>query len=182
VGWIMTKPLNHEVAINRANRMSGTTMALLEIVKIFLALAGVFFLIDDGSKAYEAYTSQYWPTTEGEVVLAMVTAYADAKDNRSYRGTIKYAYTVDQAETNDNDFINYRVSIEPLPKVGTRAMANTQLEPYPEGSFVEVYYNPNRPEKSLLVPYFSLTYLIMPAVGIICLGIAISMRKIGRNL
>ena len=166
--------------MNRFERVSRMARAVLEIVRISLALAGVFVLIDDGSKAYEAYTSQFWPTTTGVITRSSVDVYADSLGNRSYRSTIEYAYAVDQPANDDDYLTSYRVGIDPIPRADSRAIAEARLKPYPKGSFVEVYYNPNRPKKSLLEPDFSLAYLIKPVVGLVCLGAAISLWMIER--
>ena len=60
--------------MNRLKRMSGMTLALLELVTIGLATAGIFMLLIDGSKAYEAYASQFWPTTRGEIIRSTSVA------------------------------------------------------------------------------------------------------------
>ena len=176
--------------MNRINRMSGMTMAVLELVRIGLAMAAVFLFMVDGSKAYEAYTSQFWPTTTGEITRSAVDATADFSGNRSYYSRIKYAYAVaqavdqsavNQAVNDDDPLIGTRVGIDPMPPVDSRAIAEARLQPYPKGSSVEVYYNPNRPRKSMLEPHFSLVYLIRPFVGLLFLGVAISLRRVGRE-
>lgn len=170
----------------RFERMSGMTMAVLELARIGFAMAGLFLLMVGGSKVYEAYTSQFWPTTTGEITRSVVDVSGDLDGNRRYYSRIKYTYAVkpsmgDQAANDDDTFTSARVGIDPILPEESWAAAEARLAPYPKGSLVEVYYNPNRPEKSMLEPAFSLAYLIRPLVGLLCLGAAISLRKVGRG-
>lgn len=164
--------------MNRNKRMSAMTVAVLELVKISLALAGLFILVDDGSMAYVAYTSQFWPTTSGEVMDTYVETFADSSGKRSYQSRVKFAYAVDPAANDDETFISYRVTVDPPPRAESRAIAEARLEPYPEGSSVVVYYNPRRPDKSILEPKFLLGYLTMPLVGLLCLIGAIVLWRV----
>lgn len=170
--------------MSRFKRMSGMTMAVLELLKIGLAMAGLFLIMVHGSRAYEAYNSQFWPTTMGEVTRSAVDASGDFDGNRRYHSRIKYAYEVDavvDGQPENDYFIGTRFSIDPIPPADSRALADAKLDPYPKGALVEIYYNPTRPQRSMLEPNFSFAYLMMPAVGLLCLGAAIGLWKIGRE-
>ncbi|MEM7533754.1 MAG: DUF3592 domain-containing protein [Chloroflexota bacterium] len=171
--------------MNRVNRMSSTTVAILEILTILFVMAGVFILIVDGGKAYESYRSESWPTTTGEITRSAVDASADFNDNRWYHSRIKYAYRVEEPGSaqpaNDDYLIGTRIGIDPAPKAESRAAAQEIIALYPKGSSVEVYYNPNNPSRSMLKPKFLRSYLIMPVVGVLCLGVAFGLRKIVRR-
>lgn len=169
--------------MNRFKRISGTTIAVFEIIRTLLIFVGAFILITNGSRAYEAYNSQFWPTTTGEIDLSTVDAYGDILGNRSYRSRVRYVYTVGQAmnvQTVDEDDLltSERIGVYPSPKVASRSLAEAELEPYPKGSSVEVFYNPDRPEKSLLKPLFLLSYLLMPGLGLLCLAAAFILWRI----
>ena len=172
--------------MSRFKRMSSTIVAMLEILVILFAMAGVFILIVDGGKAYESYRSESWPTTTGEITRSAVDASADFTGNRRYHSRIKYAYAIEllgdeQSASNDEYFIGTRVGIDPMPPAPSRAIAQAQIEQYPKGSTVEVYYNPDNPKRSMLAPQFLRSYLIMPIVGVLCLGIALALWKIVRD-
>jgi len=134
-----------------------------------------------GASAYEAYSSQFWPTTKGEIITSSVNTYKDAYGNRTYRSKIKYSYAVNQLENVGEYFTSERVGIDPLPPSDSRAVAEASLVRYPKGEIVDVYYNPNRPQRSMLEPGFSLSKLIYPGAGLLVLAVAFSLRAFGRH-
>ena len=167
--------------MNRKIHLSTTTIALLKIVTICLLMAGCFMLLVGGSSAYEAYSSQFWPTTTGEIIISSVYTYTDGYDNRTYRSKIEYSYVVNQSENAEEYFISERVGVDPFPPTDNRAIAEARLDRYPKGEIVDVFYNPNRPQKSMLEPSFSLSKLIYPGMGLIVLAVAFSIRAISRH-
>ena len=167
--------------MDRSKQKSAMTMAVVDIIKVLLTAAGLFIIFNDGGKAYEAYNSQFWPTTTGEITTSTIEAYGASQESRSYFSRIKYAYSVNPSANDDDRLINDRVRVYELPRSERRAVAAARLQPYPIGVSVTVYYNPDRPERSLLEPTFSSTYLILPAIGLVCLIVAISLWKFGRN-
>ena len=50
-----------------------------------------------------------------------------------------------------------------------------------KGKIVDVYYNPNRPQRSMLEPGFSLSKLIYPGAGLLVLAVAFSLMAFGRQ-
>ena len=167
--------------MNRSIHLSTTTIALLEIATVCLAIAGFFMVLVGGTSAYEAYSSQFWPTTTGEIITSRVDIHANAYGNRTYRSKIKYAYVVNQLENAGEHFTSERVGIDPFPSSDNRAIAEAGLERYPKGERVDVYYNPNRPQRSMLEPSFSLSKLIYPGVGLLILAVAFSLKVFGRH-
>jgi hypothetical protein len=167
--------------MNRRTHLSTTTIALLEIVTVCLAMAGFFMVLTGGSSAYEAYASQFWPATTGEIITSRVDTHLDASGNRTYRSKIKYAYAVNQLENAGEYFTSERVGMDPFPRSDSRAMAEASLVRYPQGEIVDVYYNPNRPQRSLLEPSFSLSKLIYPGMGLLVLAAAFSLWAFGRH-
>lgn len=166
--------------MSRFQRTSGMTMAVLELARIGLGLAGIFLIMVYGSRAYEAYNSQFWPSTMGEITRSAVDARGDLEGNRRYNSTVKYQYVVEQPTGDDGPFISQRVRLVEWPSVRSQSLAEERLQAYPKGLTVDVYYNPRRPQRSLLEPHFSLAYLVRPLVGMLCLVAAFSLRKVGR--
>ena len=162
--------------MNRRTHLSTTTVALLEVVTICLVLAGCFMLLVGGASAYEAFSSQSWPTVQGEIITSNVDTYRDSYGNRTYRRKIKYGYAVNQLEKAGGYFTGERVGIDPFLPSDSRAIAEASLVRYPKGEIVDVYYNPNRPQRSLLEPSFSLSRLIYPGVGLLLLAVAFGLR------
>ena len=167
--------------MNCRKHLSTTTIALLEIVTVCLVLAGCFMVLVGGASAYEAYSSQFWPTTTGEIIRSSVDTYGDVDGNRTYRSKIKYGYAVNQLENAGEYFTSERVGIDPFPPSDSRAIAEARLVRYPKGEIVDVYYNPNHPQKSMLEPSFSLSKLIYPGAGLLVLAVAFSLRAFVRH-
>jgi hypothetical protein len=167
--------------MNRRLDLSTTTIALLKIITVCLVMAGSFMVLVGGASAYEAYSSQFWPTTSGEIIQSSVYTYTDVYDNRTYRSKIKYGYVVNQSENAEEYFTSERVGIDPFPPTDNRAIAEASLARYPKGENVDVYYNPNRPQKSMLEPSFSLSKLIYPGMGLLVLAVAFSLRAFSRH-
>ena len=167
--------------MNRSKHMSTTTIALLEIGTVLLAMAGIFMLLTGGTNAYEAYSSQFWPATAGEIVTSRVDTHSDAYGNRTHRSNIKYVYTVNQLENAGEYFTGERVGIDPFPPSDSRAIVEARLVQYPKGELVNVYYNPDRPQRSMLEPSFSLSKLIYPGVGLLILAVAFSLWAFVRH-
>jgi hypothetical protein len=134
-----------------------------------------------GASAYEAYSSQFWPITTGEIITSSVYTHMDDYGNRTYRSKIKYVFAVNQLENAEEYYISERVGIDPFPPSDSRSIAETRLVRYPKGEIVDVYYNPNRPQRSMLEPSFSLTKLFYPGVGLLVLAVAFSLRAFGRH-
>jgi hypothetical protein len=144
-------------------------------------MAGCFMVLVGGTSAYEAYFSQFWPTTTGEIIISRVDTHMAVSGNRTYRSRIEYAYAINQLENAGEYFTSERVGIDPVPSSDSRAMAEARLVRYPKGKIVDVYYNPNRPQKSMLEPSFSFSKLIYPGVGLLVLAVAFSLRAFGRH-
>ena len=167
--------------MNRSMHLSTMTIALLEIVTVFLAMAGGFMVLVGGTSAYEAYSSQFWPKTTGEIITSRVDTHMDAYGNRTYQSRIKYAYAVNQLENAGEHFTSERVGIDPVPSSDSRAIAEARLVRYPKGEIIDVYYNPNRPQRSMLEPSFSLSKLIYPGVGLLVFVVAFRLRAFVRH-
>lgn len=167
--------------MNRSVHLSATTVALLEIVIVCLVMAGIFMVLTGGTSAYEAYSSQFWPATTGEIVTSRVDTHLDAYGKRTYRSNIKYEYAVNQLENAEEYFTGERVGIDPFPPSDSREIIEESLVKYPKGEIVDVYYNPKRPQRSFLEPSFSLSKLIYPGVGLLLLVVAFSLRALLRR-
>ena len=134
-----------------------------------------------GTNAYEAYSSQFWPTTTGEIIQSSVYTYTDVYGNRTYRSKIKYVYPVNQLDNAGEHFTGERIAIDPLPPFDSRAIAEASMAQYAKGEIVDVYYNPNNPQKSMLEPGFSLAKLIYPGAGLLVLAVAIILWLFGKQ-
>jgi len=146
-----------------------------------MGMAGLFMVLVGGSEAYEAYSSQFWPTTSGEIVQSYVSTYKDINGNRTYHGKIKYLYLIYHHISAGESFTGERVGIDPFPPFDDRPRAKASLDQYPKGKIVDVYYNPNRPQRSMLEPSFPSSKLIHPGAGGVLLALAIILWSVGRQ-
>ncbi|MFK7804522.1 MAG: DUF3592 domain-containing protein, partial [Anaerolineae bacterium] len=115
-----------------------TTMAdaFIEIVFIVMLLIAAFMLSVGGFRAYEAYSSQAWPTAEGLVLVSRVETLGDSAGGRTYRSRIRYAY-----EVGSGTFESDRIGPDPSEKLELRSEAEAELTPYPKDAIISVYYN-----------------------------------------
>lgn len=156
-----------------------TTGAVIEVVIVLLSLAGAFMVFVGSNRAYEAYSSQSWPTVTGEILTANVDA-RQAGNDRTYYFTVRYAYAINEPASEDDYFVNDRIDVLEPSTFEDRASGERELA-YSKGESVEVYYNPNRPQRSLLVPIFRWSMLIYPSAGVVVLLIAGGLWLNGRR-
>jgi hypothetical protein len=170
-----------ESKMNRRLPFSAMTIALVRIGSILMGMAGIFMVLVGGFEAYEAYSSQFWPTTSGEIVQSYVSTYKDIYGNRTYLGKIKYLYSIKHHISAGESFTGERVGIDPYPPFDDRHRAKASLDQYPKGKNVDVYYNPNHPQRSILEPSFPRSKLIHPIAGGLFLALAIILRSVGKQ-
>ncbi len=116
-----------------------------------------------------ALLARRWPTVEGEIVDARVVRFGDAGRGNSIESVVTYRYHVAGQPYSSN---RVRFDLQPMPisMVPARnAYPNTAAAlavRYPSGKPVRVYYNPRRPDDSVLclAPHFRVWALL--AVGL----------------
>ncbi len=164
--------------MDRHKHLSGMTRAMLEIAGIGFAITGIFLIALYGSRAYEAYTSQFWPTTFGAITRSAVGISGDEFGNRHYSRIIEYGYSVN-IEGEAAYFISDRVGfgVEPASATNSQAAVEATLESYPKGVSVKVFYNPKFPDRSILEPFFSWRDLGRPLAGMLCLVGAVALVR-----
>lgn len=149
---------------------------VIEVIFVLLIMAGLFMVIVDGLQAYEAYSSQFWPITSGEITKSRVRIRGNASGARTYIPNIEYAYAVDPSDDTSELFNGERLTVDRPPAFENRALAEAKIEQYPLGSAIDVYYNPDRPHKSILEPGFSSAKLINPLIGLLFLVLAFGLK------
>ncbi|MGE4613899.1 MAG: DUF3592 domain-containing protein [Planctomycetota bacterium] len=126
---------------------------ILFFVAWYIVLAFIFEEASDGRDAVN------WPTTSGQVVDTKVTSHTSTSSSgsgsrtttsssTSYIPWVLYRYSVGGLEL-ENDKVQIMTSYD------TRAEAMLMTDEYPVGSTVTVYYKPDDPGKSVLVPGIS---------------------------
>ena len=121
---------------------------------IFVLLLSYFlyFLIIPVLHLVKAYESTKWPKTTGSIVLSNMSGGEGSRGGTHYWPIVKYSYSI-----NNNSYIGNTIFFSKsltyyfLDDKYTREMVHK----YPVGSQVYVFYNPNHPLESCLMPGIS---------------------------
>jgi len=122
-----------------------------QIGKLLLAA----LLIGFGLLAWRAWqirqASPTWPSTEGEILVSRAYPLNESHDGagtptRQWMVDVTYRYTV-QGRTYTGDRL--RAFIPPL---SDEATARALIAGFPVGARVRVYHDPDRPDRSVLIP------------------------------
>ena len=136
-------------------------------IALTILLAGLFLI---RSRVSVGWFSRSWPQVSGVVVeTGCVLSGFDDSGDPLYDGKVIYRYVVAGREYRGN-------SIEALPELMGKEQAGRIAELYPPGKDVAVYYDPEDPRRSVLVPglggWTQLGLLIYVAV---CVMLAIKL-------
>jgi len=132
-------------------RVAGLCMRIFFLIGIGVTVLGVILL-------WKALSSQAWPSVKGRIISASLEKEKVGR-REIFREQIQYVYHVEGKK-----FVGDRVSLTPrLATLGlpTRQMTNK----YPKGALVTVYYNPSRPEESVLEPGFNANIILIATAG-----------------
>lgn len=127
---------------------------------------GIFLLVGIGLTFWgwnilqNARASASWPTAEGRVTKSEVTYSTDSDNGDSYSPKITYSYKV-----NNTNFINSTIKFGEN-SYSSRNKANGIAAGYPVGKNVTVYYDPKKPERSVLEPGVSGGSYIVIGIGV----------------
>jgi len=127
---------------------------------------GIFLLIGVGLTIWgwtilqNARASASWPTADGVVTNSGVSRSTDADGGDSYSPEITYSYNV-----NNTNFVNSTI------KFGENAYSNRRKAEgiaagYPIGKNVTVYYDPEKPDRSVLEPGVTAGSYIVIGIGV----------------
>jgi hypothetical protein len=139
-------------------------------VLILLALGGglIFYGLRSRQKAE---SSQSWPGTAGQITRSEVKQSANTDDdgNTSYAyfPSVEYTYQV-AGQT----YTSKRLVFGALKGSGSSATVAKELEQYPIGGQVTVYYNPEKPGEAVLERKAGALSGMM-IIGIICLVLSL---------
>lgn len=137
------------------------------ILGALILVAGLFALTWGIRGLHAAVTSKDWPTTEGTVVRSELekhrkkggVASTQRKNRFSYRPQVHYEFMVDgQSYTGSRlTFSDYSTSNED--------QMQAVIAPYPVGTKVSVYYDPNKPSECTLETGFGWTPVAITGAG-----------------
>ncbi len=146
---------------------------LLTMFPIVFVLIGINLVISGMEVIRQARESTHWPATKGVITFSEINAvkvhtnYAsDSEEQKRYAAIVKYKYTV-----RNDTYIAQNISFGNAGD-GTAERANEIIRRYEKGKAVAVYYNPIKPELSVLEPGVSkkLYFTLILGAIIIFLG------------
>ena len=108
-------------------------------------LIGIGVSIFGGILLWKALSSQAWPSVKGRIISASLEK-EKIRGRVISRERIQYVYHV-----KGKRFVGERVALG-LRLLTLRPPARQVIKKYPMGALVTVYYNPSRPEESVLEP------------------------------
>jgi len=114
-----------------------------------------------GWKTYQkGKTKRQWPSVTGEITGALL-----ASEENDLLPDIRFRYTVDAQSYEGR--LEFPAGTTPMP-----GFAHHQLEKYPLGSQVAVYYNPQDPAQATLEPGANDDWMVLAiGIGVTLLGI-----------
>jgi hypothetical protein len=139
---------------------------------------GLFLLIGLGLSFWgwtilqNARASASWPIAEGRVTNSEVNHTTDAEGGDSYSPEITYTYAVNDTNHN-NSTIKFGEN-----SYSSRKKAEEILSNYPVGKNVTVYYDPEKPDRSVLEPGVSAGSFIVLGIGVFFILITLAILPI----
>jgi hypothetical protein len=134
------------------------------VLGIVFTLAGAGFGAWATMTLVEALASRSWPQAPGQVTESKVESWKDSEGDRSYQAVITYRYKV-----NGSGYTSDRISFGDHAGSGS-SHAHRLVRRYTAGKAVQVYYNPDHPERSVLEPGLTpLTFLFLGLASILLL-------------
>ncbi len=137
---------------------------LTGILQMARLLMRVFFLVGMGASVFggillwKALSSQTWPSVKGRIVSASIEKES-IRRRVVIREKIQYVYHV-----KGKRFVGESVTLSPR-LMPLRPPAREVVRKYPKGAHVTVFYNPSRPEESVLEPGLNPYIMVLAAVG-----------------
>jgi len=132
------------------------------VFPLCFVLMGIALMVMGGRNISQAQSSKKWPTAQGQVISSQVKQVYTGKGHSpdpQYRNTARdrrsdYAYHARIAYRYNTSGRTYQGSRITYGDHGARAPrhAQQQVQKYPVGRAVTVYYSPQNPQESLLEP------------------------------
>ncbi len=132
-----------------------------------LVALGVFLIVYSMRSRKKAEASQSWPSTVGRITAAEVKQSVsrddDDREHYAYYPSVEYEYQV-AGQT----YTGKRIAFGGTVATSNPNQAAAQLDRYPVGGEVTVYYNPEKPSEAVLERKAG-GFAWGLAVGIVCL-------------
>ena len=139
---------------------------------------GIFLLIGIGLTYWgwtilqNARASASWPTADGVVTISGVSRSTDADGADSYSPEVTFRYTVNNVDQT-NKTIKFGEN-----SYSSRKKAEGIAAGYPVGKNVTVYYDPEKPDRSVLEPGVSAGSYIVIGIGVFFILITLAIVPI----
>ncbi len=145
----------------------------MRFIGLIFAFLGLWCLAMGISMGIEGIKAQKWPRAKGRIIKSKVEELRTSSKIRIARLclSLDYLYMV-----GDKIFEGHRLNS------GWRCFASENyikevLKRYPTGKVVEVYYNPKRPEISMLEPGLNWSVFLMSGFGLVTVSITYPFVK-----
>jgi hypothetical protein len=149
----------------------GSCLSVLSIMGIFLVVgAGLAYW--GWNILQNARASASWPTANGVITRSVVTHSTDSDGGDSYSPEVTFTYTV-----NDTGYANDTIKFGEN-SYSSRRKAEGIAGNYPVGKNVIVYYNPEKPNQSVLEPGVSAGSYIVLGIGVLFILISLIIGPI----
>ncbi|HEY4141160.1 MAG TPA: DUF3592 domain-containing protein, partial [Pseudolabrys sp.] len=122
-----------------------------------------FFAFRSASKK-----AQSWPSVRGKIVKSVVETFNETEDGRtrtSHRAAVEFVYAV-----HGHDYHSNQVKLM-VQTSGSKVFAEKVCTKYPEGSDVEVHYDPANPGTAALENPTGMAWLVL-VVAVACFALA----------
>lgn len=128
--------------------MERTSQRRIRKVAASLVLLMAIGLLQDRVRLlHDGINSLQWPTVTGTILEAEATRIAGAQAGPGWQVRVRYQYQVD-----DQEYSADRLRFSRQLGGRTQVQAGDELLPYVLGGPILVYYDPNRPGRSVIVP------------------------------
>ena len=160
----------------RGNSIFGLIFALLICIAVSV---GMYFWWSHARAELKA--SKSWPSVQGEIVRSDIKKRQEYDSEKKryyymYSPDISYAYVV-----NSNQYHGHRITFGDMATKSRKRVVRI-LKDYPVGKKVTVYYDPARPDRSVLVKKMGGGGYVVLIVGLMfgLLGITLILNLIKR--
>ena len=140
-------------------------VVLLFLGVVFASIGAVTGLVFGKPMLDQAKATEQWPQTSGEVLESeLVESRGD--DGFLYRAHVVYRYALDGAEFESDRIwsgLDYSTS--------DRSEMQEIVRTHPVGKTVTVYYSPDDPAESVLMPGANLSSYVLFSVGLVFLAV-----------
>jgi len=160
----MAQSTLHRGGTTSGNAPPAMAWFMKRIFPLVFVAVGVGMLVIGVIGLRQAAASRDWPTTQGVILSSAVERVRRNDPDRGFTTTfharISFSYSV-----GGEPYTGDRVGVGDYGR-NTNHHARSVVRKYPVGSQVTVYYDPNRPQSSLLEPGVRPMAFVIPGLGV----------------